>query len=187
MPISSRTGLRKPTRWPLRFNPPAPPGRGSLRVALSAGFAASAPAHRSEPQQLPETIGRFQFFNEHGFAIQGVPGGRQALVERPGATFQISPRQCGCAPIKSVRQSAGEPIFEDSNTPQGMRVTELPISPQFRFLSQREMSLEAEDHPLKSDDIIWIVDRDIDGNGCRDCGGLIVHSDCGTAEARRFQ
>jgi len=43
MPTSSRTGLRKPTRRPLRFNPPAPPRRGSMRVAMSAGFA-SVPA-----------------------------------------------------------------------------------------------------------------------------------------------
>jgi hypothetical protein len=107
---------------------------------------------------LPETIGRFQFFNEHGFAVQGVSGCRQALVERPRATFQIRPRQGGCAPIKNVCQSAGEPIFEDSNTPQGMRVTELPISPQLRLLRQREMSLEGEDHALKGDDIIWTID-----------------------------
>jgi hypothetical protein len=107
---------------------------------------------------LPETISRFQFFNEHGFAIQCIPGCRQALVERPGAIFQICPRQRACAPIKNVCQSAGKPIFEDSNTSQGVHVTELPISPQFWFLSQREMSLEAEDHPLKGDDIIRIID-----------------------------
>jgi hypothetical protein len=39
-----------------------------------------------------------------------------------------------------------------------MRITELPISPQFWFLSQREMLLEAEDHTLEGDDIIWIID-----------------------------
>ena len=39
-----------------------------------------------------------------------------------------------------------------------MRVTELPISPQLRFPSQREVALEAEDHALKGHDIIWIID-----------------------------
>jgi len=38
-----------------------------------------------------------------------------------------------------------------------MGVTELPISPQFRFLSQRQMPLKTEDHPLKSDNVVWIV------------------------------
>jgi hypothetical protein len=39
-----------------------------------------------------------------------------------------------------------------------MRITELPISPQLGFLSQREVALETEDHTLKGDDIIWIID-----------------------------
>src|SRR6266705_1315141 len=39
-----------------------------------------------------------------------------------------------------------------------MGVAELPISPQLRFFSQREMPLKTEDHALKSDNIIWIVD-----------------------------
>jgi hypothetical protein len=38
-----------------------------------------------------------------------------------------------------------------------MGVTELPISPQLWFLSQWEMSLEAEDHTLKGGDIIGAI------------------------------
>jgi hypothetical protein len=102
-------------------------------------------------------MGSFWFCNEHGFSIQSVLCGGHALIERPSATFQISPRQCGGAPFESGCQSAREPIFEDSDTPQGMSVTKLPISPQFRFLSQWEMPLKTEDHPLKSDNVVGIV------------------------------
>jgi hypothetical protein len=105
--------------------------------------------HCPEPQQFSAAVRRFRSLNEYGFALQGVLCRRYALVERPSGMFQIRSRHRGCPLFEDVCQSAGNPVFEDSDTSQRLGVTELPIAPEFWFLRQWEMALKAEDDALK--------------------------------------
>src|SRR5207245_54529 len=129
-----------------------PPGWWAARWA--SGVHAR---RRLESQQDPEALHGFRLFREDGFAIQDVLGHLLALLERPGMARQICPRQCGRTLGERLCQGPGEPVLEETDTADRLGVVVLPITPKLGLLRQGEMTLKTEDHPLESDDVVWIV------------------------------